>query len=350
MQNWREFVVTAELNIFQTIQVIDKAASKFAVVVDSTGQLLGTVTDGDVRRGILRGIPLEAPVSQVMNSHSEVVSADLEVRDAAGIMRSRQISHLPVVDGRGRLVGVYSLDELSAPQKRDNLVVLMAGGRGQRLAPLTANCPKPMLSVGGRPILETIISSFQQAGFYRFRLSVNYMADVIINHFGDGTKFDCEIQYLEEVEQLGTAGALALLPERPDLPFFVMNGDILTKANFLNLLDFHTEAASVATMCVREYSIDVPFGVIQLENDRIRQIVEKPTHSMFINAGLYLLSPSALDHLPATRGLFNMTDLFGRIIETGGIATSFPLHEYWLDIGRLSDYERAHTEFGAHFS
>jgi NDP-sugar pyrophosphorylase family protein len=231
---------------------------------------------------------------------------------------------------------------------RDNWVVLMAGGLGSRLRPLTDECPKPMLRVGNKPLLETIIETFIEQGFRRFFISVNYMADTIKEYFGDGSRWGAEIQYLEETSRLGTAGALSLLPEKPQAPLLVMNGDLLTKINFRQLLDFHREHHAQGTMCVREYEFQVPYGVVKMDHHRITGFEEKPIQRYFVNAGIYVLEPQALQHIP--HGVFfDMPSLFQTLMADRQEAVVFPIREYWLDIGHMADYDRANGEFARNF-
>jgi NDP-sugar pyrophosphorylase family protein len=237
------------------------------------------------------------------------------------------------------------MNDFLQPERRRNTVVVMAGGLGTRLDPLTKDLPKPLLKVGSKPILETILSNFRGYGFAEFFLSVNYKAEMVKSYFGDGTRWGIRIRYLEESVPLGTAGSLSLLPERPTLPLVVMNGDLVTQVNFQHMLDFHREHAAVATMGVREYDMQVPFGVVRLEESRIVAIEEKPVHRFFVNAGIYVLEPDALDYVP--RGeYFDMTTLFERLAKEGMPTSAFPIREYWLDVGRPDDLERAQIEYG----
>ena len=219
----------------------------------------------------------------------------------------------------------------------------MAGGLGSRLQPLTEDKPKPLLSVGDKPILETILESFIEQNFRRFYISVNYKADAIKKHFADGGRWNAEIRYLEEETRLGTAGALDLIPERPELPLLVMNGDLLTRVNFRDLLDYHLDQKAQATMCVREYDFQVPFGVVEIEDHHILSIDEKPVHRFFVNAGIYVLEPGLIDLIPKGE-YFDMTDLFARAIEKGHETQAFPIHEYWIDVGRIDDLDRANHD------
>ena len=345
ISNWRQVVVTERASIRETIERIDKSSLQIGLVVDESGCLLGTVTDGDVRRGILKGIQLDAPVKQIMNDKPRMVGPNFEREAMLGLMRQSQVRQMPVVDSSGMLLGLEVLDELlsSAPQ-RNNIAVIMAGGTGSRLRDLTKDCPKPMLEVGGRAILETILLNLIEFGFRRFYFAVNYKAGVIQEHFNDGSRWNVDIRYLSETQRMGTAGALSLLPEVPADPILVMNGDLLTKVNVESLFQFHHAHHSAATMCVREYDLQVPYGVLKLDNHRVIQLEEKPVQRFFVNAGVYVLQPEILPLIPSHQ-FYDMTALFEKLIAEGRHPAAFPIREYWLDIGRPSDFERAMGEF-----
>jgi dTDP-glucose pyrophosphorylase len=347
VKNWRKAAVPETATLRDAVETLDRAAAQI-VLVAREDRLLGTITDGDVRRGLLRGVPLDSPVSAVMNERPQTVLASEGPAVALQRMRQLRIHQMPVLDGEGRLVDLLLLDDLVAAEEQEAVVVLMAGGLGTRLRPLTENTPKPLLNVGGKPLIETIVESFVAQGFRDIYLSVNYKAELFREHFGDGRRFGARIAYIDETEPRGTAGALALLPERPETPLIVMNGDLLTAVDYRSLLRFHMESQAAATMCVREYSVQVPYGVIEVEDNRLTRIVEKPTHSFFINAGIYALSPEALDLVPG-EGFFDMPTLFGELVERGRTAAAFPIREYWLDIGRMEDLERARGEYDSIF-
>ena len=344
MSDWKKTLIAPTASIRQAIQAIEEGVLQIALVVDPNLRLLGVVTDGDIRRGILRSIPLEEPVEKVMNHLPTVARAHEHPEQILALMKLKMLRQIPIVDDADRVVGVEILEELIHLRERDNWVVLMAGGLGTRLAPLTDHCPKPMLEVGDKPLLATIIEGFRDQGFRRFYISVNYMAEVITRYFGDGKDWGVSIHYLEEKERLGTAGALTLLPERPPAPFFVVNADLLTKINYVQMLDFHREHQAAATMGVREYSFEVPYGVVRLDRHRLLGIDEKPTHSFFVNSGAYVLAPEVLELIPEG-GMFNMPELFERLIAQGDRTLAFPIREYWLDIGRPEDFSRANGEY-----
>jgi dTDP-glucose pyrophosphorylase len=346
MTHWRSTLLRGAAPLAEAIRIIDASSKQICLVVDDEDRLLGTVTDGDVRRAILKAVPLDAPIERVMNPAPTTLAPEYVREDAVQLMRSKQLHQLPVVDIGGRVVGLVLIDDLMEEGRRaDNWVVLMAGGLGARLRPLTETVPKPMLKVGVKPLLETTLEGFVQQGFRRFYFSVNYLADKVKEYFGDGARWGCEIRYLEEKEQLGTAGALGLLPERPEKPLIVMNGDVLTKVNFGHLLDFHREHKAAATMCVREYDFRVPYGVVQLEGVRINGLVEKPVHSFFVNAGIYVIEPELLDSVPRDGRQFHMTHLFEKAFVAGRETAAFPIREYWIDIGQIDDLARANGDF-----
>lgn len=349
MKDWKSTLVSPQKTIREVIQTIDAGALQIALVVDESRKLLGTVTDGDIRRAILRAVPLDAPVTDIMNSHPATARQGGDASTLLSEMRARQLSRIPLLDVDGAVVGVELLEELVRPAKSDNWVVLMAGGLGVRLRPLTDECPKPMLKVGDKPLLETIVENFVEQGFTRFFVSVNYMAEKIKAHFGNGSSLGADITYLEERNKLGTAGALGLLPEIPEKPVLVMNGDLLTKVSFRQLLDFHHAHRSQATMCVREYDFQVPYGVVKIDHHRITAIDEKPVHRFFVNAGIYVLQPQVLSHIQP--GVYSdMPTLFEKVIAEGGESAVFPIREYWMDIGQMSDYDRANGEFSQVFA
>lgn len=340
----KQLTVHPNATLLEVMEVISSGAKRVALVIDETGRLLATVTDGDIRRGILRGVQLDKPIVDVMQTNFASVSI-AEGRDAARrFMQERSLHHVPILDPNGRLIDLVHVNDITGIARRETQVILMAGGLGTRLRPLTENVPKPMLLVGGRPILEVILNNLMEQGFHKFTLAVNYKAEMIEKYFGDGSEIGASIDYLREDKRMGTAGALSLLSVRPNAPFIVMNGDLLTTLKFGPLVDFHTQTGSRATMCAREFSMQVPFGVVDFDGTRFRSIVEKPVHSHFVNAGIYVLSPDALDLLETDKPC-DMPDLFDRISNSDGHSSVYPVAEYWIDVGRLDDLERARVEF-----
>lgn len=345
MDRWKQVKVTPNTSIKETLKIIDDSTLQIALVVDEADHLLGTVTDGDIRRGMLKGIMLDESVENIMNENPTTAKLSENKRGLLSKLRNKKIYQLPIVNDENKLVGLRLLDELiESPEPKENIVVLMAGGLGTRLRPLTEDCPKPLLEVGKKPILETIIENFIESGFSKFYISVNYKSEMIMDYFGDGTKWGIDIQYIHEEKRLGTAGALSLLPFKPDKPFFVMNGDLLTKVNFKLLMDFHNESRSQATMCVREYDFQIPYGVVKLDKQKLVSIEEKPIHRSFVSAGIYVLDPVALDFIPENT-FYDMPTLFEKMIEHNYSSTVFPIREYWCDIGQIEDYNKANQDY-----
>lgn len=344
MNKLQNIVVSSANTIIETMKLIDQSTLQFSVVVDDENRILGTVTDGDIRRGILKGMPLESPISEVMNRNPIYEYEGKDKIYYKQIMEIKKLKQLPIVDDEKRLLYVVFSDELVEVSYKENTVILMAGGLGTRLRPLTNSTPKPMLHVGNKPILETIIESFKNHGFNNFILSVNYKKEQIKDYFQDGSNFGVHISYIDETKRLGTAGALSLLKDKPDHPFFVMNGDLLTNVNYEQLLEFHKDTDTLATMCVREYEYQIPYGVIETKGHKLTSIQEKPIHHSFVNAGIYVLDPEALSFVPKNT-FFDMPDLFNCIIESQRAASVFPVREYWMDIGKMSDFEKANVDF-----
>lgn len=345
MKNWKDILVSPGESLRDAVRRIDGAGSQLALVVDQDMRLLGLLTDGDVRRAILDGQALDVPVSSVMNSRPRTGSVSMPRAEVLAILRRFTFHHLPLIDDHGRLAGLATIDDFLGAAIRENWVVLMAGGLGSRLRPLTEHCPKPLLAVGGKPILESIIDGFLEQGFRRFFISVNYKAEMIMDYFGNGERWGAQIEYLREDQRLGTAGALSLLVQKPQAPLFVMNGDLITKANFAAMLDFHEEHAAAATMAVREYDLQVPYGVVSVDGVSITGIEEKPIHRFFVNGGIYVLSSHVLERIPVG-AFFDMPSLFQALQQDAEKTAAYPLREYWLDIGRLEEYERAQREWG----
>lgn len=344
LNNWRSVVVSPDTSLGEAMAKVDSSGLQIALVLSPDSTLLGILTDGNIRRAILAGMSLNAPVTQAMSAEAMTVPVATPREQMLTLMRRKGFHHLPLTDEIGRIVGLATLDQLAGVDTQSNWVVLMAGGLGTRLQPLTNDCPKPLLPVGGKPILETIIEGFAEQGFRRFFLSVNYKAEMIRDYFGTGERWGVQIEYLHESTRLGTAGALSLLPEQPTHPVLVMNGDLLTRANFENMLQFHGDQAALATMAVREYDFQVPYGVIKLDGPHIHSIEEKPIQRFFVSAGIYVLSPEALEFLPS--GVYiDMPNLFERLIAAGKTSVAYPLREYWIDIGRHEEFTLAQKEW-----
>jgi dTDP-glucose pyrophosphorylase len=349
MKQWQAVLIAPQTRLQDAIATLDREGLRIALVVDHERRLLGTLTDGDVRRALLKQVPLTADVALAMNAHPVSATLDWSRERLLALMEEHQLLHVPVLDAAGRVLDLETLHGLLHKRHKSNGVFLMAGGFGTRLQPLTDHCPKPMLRVGDKPILELIVENFINAGFNRFYISTHYMAETIRAHFGDGSRWGASIRYVHEDQPLGTAGALGLLPhEEIQQPLFMMNGDLLTNLNFESLLKFHVEHDSLATMCVREYEYRVPYGVVESDGHRVRAMTEKPVHRFFVNAGIYVVSPELVRSVtPGER--VDMPTLLERHMARGRDIQVFPLHEYWLDIGRMEDFQRAQFDVGGIF-
>lgn len=350
--NLKKALIDCKTTIKDAISSLDKNGIGILILHDGHGSLVGVVTDGNIRRAILNNVNFSLPISKICTKNPVTASERIDIAIARQIMddgRGFYINHLPLLDSDGNLSGLLLRKDLdSSSVVYDNPVVLMAGGLGTRLRPLTDRCPKPMLAIGQKPILHTIIDNFKDQGFHKFYVAVNYKSEIIENYFGNGSKFDVSITYLHEKKRLGTAGALSLLPENPDTSLIVMNGDILTKVDFQQLLDFHEKTDSPATMCVREYDFQVPYGVVNVEGSALKGLQEKPVHSFFVNAGIYVLRPDILKFVPNDE-FYDITTLFEQLSQQSERPNVFPLREYWIDIGQINDFTQATNDFDAHF-
>ncbi|KIF50422.1 nucleotidyltransferase family protein [Vibrio owensii] len=341
---WKNVLLEPSATILEALEIINKEALRVALVVDNEQHLVGVVTDGDIRRGLLRNLPLTDPIAMVMNTSPTTADVNAEREVLIDLMESKGILSVPLIENY-RVVGLETLQGALCKPRYENPVFIMAGGFGTRLKPLTDTCPKPMLKVGGKPILETLIRNFIKAGFQNFYISTHYMPEQIENYFGDGTDLGVNITYVHEDEPLGTGGALGLLPDDlpKGLPLIMMNGDVLTKVDFQRLLDFHNENQADATMCVREYDYQIPYGVINGEGNKITSMVEKPIQRFFVNAGIYVVSPQVINSVPQNHKI-DMPTLLEQHMEQRNNILMFPIHEYWLDIGRMDDFNRAQAD------
>lgn len=330
-------------NIGAAVETIESSPSKIAVVVDELGKLAGTVTDGDIRRGLLRGIALDNPVSDIMNAEPNYAHVDDDPANTLDLFRNNICRYIPIIDDDSKVVGIRSLDRYAASEPRSNPVLILAGGRGERMQPMTNYMPKPMLPLGDKPIIEVLIGNLVDQGFVNIIIAVNYMKQIIMDHLGDGSKFGVNITYVEESQRLGTAGPISLIDGQVDGPLIVLNGDIVTKIDFGMLIDFHTEHKASATMAVRNHSYEVPFGVVDVEGAGIAQIVEKPIYDFLINAGIYVLECDICKFVPKDT-YFDMTELFQAVIDKKMPTSVFPIHEYWMDVGRMEDFVQANDD------
>ena len=343
-------VIPPSAAISVAMECIDRNMHGIALAVDADGRLVGTITDGDVRRGLLRGLTLDAPVTEVVNKNPQVVPESFSPEAIAGLMRANTVRHMPLVDDDGRVTGLEVLTAGFETGDGCPAAVLMAGGEGVRLRPLTATVPKPMLEVGGRPLLEIMVCALKASGFRRLFINVRYLRQVIEQYFGDGSRWQLEIHYLREPAPLGTAGGLALIPRelRPDSPFLVLNADILTRLNFGILREFHIAASYDMTLCGRPYEVRIPFGYPQITGDLVTDFKEKPVITHLVNSGIYCLSPQLLDEVPSGQK-FDMPDLIRKACAAGMRVGVFPLREPFHEIGRVESYEAAGEFYQRHF-
>lgn len=342
--------VTSETSIREVIEVIDRSAKlSLALLVDDLGHFQATITDGDVRRAIMAGIQLEALAADMLPLKAKLPDPEpvtalmgMEPAEQIALMQSRRVRQLPLLDGDGTVIDVVLLQDL-LPQAPDALrAVIMAGGRGMRLRPLTDDMPKPMLPVGGRPLMERIVGQLRESGIDHIVVTTHYKPETIVEHFGDGSGFAVEMTYVQEDEPLGTGGALGLIPATSE-PILVINGDILTSVDFRALHRYHQEHGADMTVGVRQFGFEVPYGVVKTDGSRVLRIDEKPRLSLFVNAGIYLVEPAVHQFLDGGTNL-SMPDLIQTVIEAGLSVVSYPVLEYWIDIGRIDDYKTAQTD------
>jgi dTDP-glucose pyrophosphorylase len=343
-RHWRKALLDCGADVTAAAEVLTSSSMRIVLVVDKENRLLGTITDGDIRRALMAGSAMSSLATSVMQKNPIAVNQGDSGRKALQIMREKDLLHLPVLDAKGVVVGLETVRDLLFKEQRPNPVLLMAGGFGKRLYPLTREVPKPLLPVGEKPILQTILEQLAEGGFSQFFLAVHYRSEQVRAHFGDGSKWGVRIEYLEERQPLGTAGALSLLDRAMiDAPLLMMNGDLLTRLDFGELVDYHSEHGGLATMCVREYDFQIPYGVVHGDGDQMTDIIEKPVQKFFVNAGIYILEPDLLGQCRPDEAI-DMPDLLRQVVNDGRKVSMFPIHEYWLDIGRMEEYERAQVE------
>ncbi|MDN5278017.1 MAG: hypothetical protein PWR01_1982 [Clostridiales bacterium] len=344
MVETEKIFIKTSTTILETLKIIDDTALEIALVVDERQKLIGTVTDGDIRRGLINGAELQSPIEKLMNRNPIVADLATPDDELLFIMTNRSIKHLPIIDRDGKVLRLVLLKDLIARKPRENFAVIMAGGLGSRLGELTRDIPKPLLPVGNRPIISLIVEQLRRHGFEKVFISVNYRAEMIIKHFQRNPVQGVKIEFIKEEGFLGTAGALSLLPETPANPFVVMNGDILSPVNFGNLLEYHQTAGKPITVCTREFNFQIPYGVVNLKGDQLLDIEEKPSQSIFINAGIYVLEPEMLQQIP-TGEKFDMPDLIKLATGSAKGVSCYPVSEFWLDIGNPQDYFKAREIF-----
>jgi dTDP-glucose pyrophosphorylase len=339
-QSWLATLLPLGSTIQQAIHSLENSSMQVVLVVSEDNKLAGTLTDGDIRRAFLKGHRLDSVIDDVIHQNPLVVPPDIGRDLMLQLMKINKIHQLPVVDHESVVVGLHVWDSIITPASINNMMLIMAGGKGARLRPHTENCPKPMLEVGGKPMLEHIIERAVADGFKNFVISLHYLGHMIEDHFGDGSRYGVSIEYLREETPLGTAGCLSLLRKPPELPFIVTNGDVLTDIHYNEFLDFHTRHEASATMAVRQHEIQNQFGVVRTKGVEIQGFEEKPIYRSHVNAGIYVLSPDVLKYL-AYQQHCDMPMLFERVKENAGRTIVYPMHEPWLDVGRPEDLASA---------
>jgi len=344
-----KIVLRTDANIRSAISAIDQGSIGIALVLDDDEKLLATITDGDIRRVILSGVTLDESITKIIEYQSTTqypkpISADVDMGndELLKIMHDRQIHQIPLHNTDNQIVDLKTIDMLIPDNLLGLTAVVMAGGQGVRLRPLTLDTPKPMLDVGGKPLLEHIVAQLKKDNVDDITITTHYLPEKIQSHFGDGTDYGVDIKYLFEHEPLGTAGALSKL-EDLDKTVLLINGDVLTNLDFSLMRQFHNENKSAITMAVRQYDVNVPYGVVECEGTSVTRVIEKPSYPFFVNAGIYLIEPRVVKLIPQDKR-FDITDLFEILKEREEEISAFPIFEYWLDIGKLSDYERAHLD------
>jgi dTDP-glucose pyrophosphorylase/predicted transcriptional regulator len=344
VNNWRDALVSEKATIHDAIKNLDDSKLKIILVIKSDNTFVGTITDGDIRRGLLKGLSLTDGVHLVVKKNSISVLEDTQLELINKKMQLNQISQIPIVDRSSRIVGLYewSLTK-NGTATRENLMIIMAGGVGKRLRPFTDNCPKPMLMVHNKPIIEHIILNAKSEGFKKFIISINYLGTMIEEYFGKGENLDVEIAYIKEKKPLGTSGALGLIHGKLNKDFIVTNGDVISNINYGDVLDFHCKKSSIATMAVRQHELHNPYGVVQLDGENIIGFEEKPVARSNINAGIYALSPKALDFIE--KDVFtDMPSLFENLRLQKKPIKAYFTHENWIDIGRPKDLNEANLK------
>jgi dTDP-glucose pyrophosphorylase/CBS domain-containing protein len=348
LDNIKKYLLSPDDSVKEAMRVIDEGQIGIAMVVNEDMELLGVVTDSDIRKSILRGVSMEEKIGTIMNRKPVVTSQDSPEGFVFNLMRRSHKAQIPIVDEDFHLRGIATLSSYLSQQTRTNPAVILAGGLGMRLRPLTLEKPKPLLTVGEKPILHTMIEELRDHGFRRIFISTNYMAEQIERYFKDGSDFDVNIEYVKEAKRLGTAGPLSLLRDRLAETFLVLNGDLLTKVNYSHLLEYHISKQFDFTVCVAEYHVQVPYGVVHVEDSRVKEFEEKPVKGFFVNAGIYVINPEMLRFVP-DNAYFDMPKLMQQIQVSKGEVGCFPIREYWSDIGNLEQFEKSNQDYWVHF-
>ncbi len=341
-------IINEDCNLREVISTIEAGGLRIALVLNKEKKLVGTITDGDIRRGLLRGLSLKSPIQSIIKKNYINATDKVSKKEILRMMKENGISQIPIISDEKKLIGLQISENLlpiTSELLIPNYALIMAGGRGERLKPITNDCPKPLLPINGKPILEIILEQCKESGIRNFYISVYYLAEKIINYFGDGSKWNVNIEYLEENKPLGTAGALKLLPKTLKNPIIVINGDLLTKTNFQDVLEYHSLNSADITICAREHLLNSPYGVIEVDGISFKSMIEKPSFRQLVNAGIYVLNPSILEFIKPDKYI-DMPKLINLSKEDSKKIIVYPVHEYWLDVGKPETLNKAIYEWG----
>lgn len=337
---WKKSIIIDDLKIKDAISNLNETSSKIVIVVDKNGKFKGTITDGDVRRSLLQGHSLNAPIIKTTNKKAIVSNTTTTKTDVLNIMKKNKIYQIPILDNNKFVVGMHLYEELEKIKNFSNKIIIMAGGKGKRLYPLTKKIPKPLVQIAGKPMIQHIIESARSEGFKNFVVSINYLGHMIENFLGDGKKFNVSIEYIKETSPLGTAGSLSLINPLPQKPIIITNGDVFTDIKFEEILNYHNMHKAEGTMAIKLYEWQNPYGVIKTDGIEIQELEEKPVFKSYINAGVYVLSPNILKIMLKNNSC-DMPLLFKKIKKQKGKIIAFPMHEPWIDVGKIDDLKKA---------
>jgi dTDP-glucose pyrophosphorylase len=342
--SWRKCILSPENSVRDAIDNLIASSKRIILVTTHDGSFLGTVSDGDIRRGLLRGVGLESELTEVINTSAIIASPDVDRNDILKLMLSHKIQQVPIVDSSNKLLGLHEWDDLNVAPHRDNFFVIMAGGFGKRLLPYTQSLPKPMLEIAGKPILHHIIERAKSEGFSNFLVSINYLGEIIEEYFGDGSSFGVTISYIREDSPLGTAGALSLVKRSLDSTFIVTNGDVLTNISYQKIFEFHQSQNASATVAVKPFEIQNPYGVVSIDGIKVTAYQEKPSYHSFINAGVYVFEASILENIKVGKAI-DMPEIILELISKESEVCAYFVHEDWTDIGTPSDFMETNEKY-----
>lgn len=348
MNNWKKIILNPNDTIQKAIKILDKEALQLILIANKDKKLIGTVSDGDIRRALIKNLDMDTKLSKIMFTEPTYCHKDISEEKLLNLMKSKEVLQIPIVNKDLKILGLKTINNLIGnkniiPKKIDNPVLLMAGGFGKRLEPLTKKVPKPMIKITDKSLLEITLERLVDSGFFNFFISTHYKSEIITKYFGDGSKWGVNITYIKEKKPLGTAGSISLISKKLNKPLLVVNSDLVTKANFKDIIKFHSKKKSAATLCVRKYDFQLPYGVIETKNGNATKITEKPLQKFFVNAGIYILNHNVLKTLKVNKKI-HMTDLLSNIIKNNMKVSIYPIYEYWIDVGKIENLKKAKKE------